>query len=341
LATLSLLESEINSCLKEISAHTDPRHFAFRVSYEIREHEITLNGFVHFPQQEQALLSRLEKIPQVSKKNIAVYSQIKILAKNKLKFGQCRVAFANMYAHPKIDSERVSQVLYGSFLLCYFSHGQYIFCADPTGYLGYVRKADILLQTREDYLRWLNGRRARVMSDIQTANGLIPMGSELVCDEKNRLILPDGGVFQSVNSSIKVHEPMRHPLIKPLLKSAPAYLAVPYLWGGKTSAGIDCSTFVQVLFLIHGIALPRDSSQQVNVGYQTGMLGDFSDVLPGDLLFFMGRKGRIIHVGLSLGGEKFLHASVTGGVKESFIDEEETAGHPYRNYYVMARRILA
>lgn len=341
MASLSLLEREINLCLKDISTRTDPRHFAFRVSYEIREREIALSGFVLFPQQEHALIRNLEKLPQVLKKKLSIRSRIKILSQKELKFAQSRVPAANMFAHPKKGAERVSQVFYGSFMLCHFSHGQYIYCADPTGYLGYVRKADILPKTREDYLRWLNGRRARALKDINTPKALIPMGSELACDEKNRLLLPDGGFYRAVNSLIKIHEPARHPLIKPLVKSAPAYLKVPYLWGGKTTVGIDCSAFTQILFLLQGIALPRDSSQQVNVGYQTGMLGDFSDILPGDLLFFMGREGRIIHVGLSLGGKRFMHATIKDGVKESSIDDVDLGGYTYRRMYVTARRILA
>jgi len=115
---------------------------------------------------------------------------------------------------------------------------------------------------------------------------------------------------------------------------------VPYLWGGLSRKGIDCSGFAQIVYLLQNIPLPRDSYQQIGFGRLVGMAGDFSDLLPGDLLFFMGRQGRIIHVGISLGRDRFIHATYQDGIRVSRMDDLDWSGGKYSDSYILSRRIL-
>jgi cell wall-associated NlpC family hydrolase len=86
---------------------------------------------------------------------------------------------------------------------------------------------------------------------------------------------------------------------------AKEYLNAPYLWGGKTPFGIDCSGLTQMVFRFLDINLPRDASQQAD----TGALVEFEDILPGDLAFFHNKDGKIIHVGILNGVDSIIHAS--------------------------------
>ena len=92
-----------------------------------------------------------------------------------------------------------------------------------------------------------------------------------------------------------------------LLREGATYLGVPYVWGGNTRAGVDCSGFVKNVFATQGVSLPRHSGDQARVGM---LVDNPVNVQPGDRLYFdMGNKGRVSHTGIYLGGGYFIHAS--------------------------------
>lgn len=98
---------------------------------------------------------------------------------------------------------------------------------------------------------------------------------------------------------------------------ARTYLEIPYLWGGKSCAGIDCSGFSQQLFKAFGIKLPRDAWQQAELGEVVGFL---QEAVCGDLAFFDNPEGRITHVGVMLNPQQVIHAS--GKVRIDPIDTQ-------------------
>lgn len=90
-----------------------------------------------------------------------------------------------------------------------------------------------------------------------------------------------------------------------LKKTALEFLNVPYLWGGRSFFGIDCSGFTQIVYKVNGIQLPRDAYQQAELGE---VLDFIEEVEIGDLAFFENEEGRIIHVGIMLENQKIIHA---------------------------------
>lgn len=140
----------------------------------------------------------------------------------------------------------------------------------------------------------------------------IPMGSILTgYDPETRLLWDE---------QYKYHGTLRDMTslsdIELLLKTAHVWLNAPYLWGGKTFMGVDCSGFVQTVFKVMGIKLPRDAWQQA----ETGTAVEFSSAQFGDLAFFNNEKGRVIHVGILLGSTSIVHAS--GKVRVDDLDSQ-------------------
>lgn len=91
-----------------------------------------------------------------------------------------------------------------------------------------------------------------------------------------------------------------------IVENAFMYLQTPYLWGGKSPFGIDCSGFVQMVFKLSGYKMPRDAWQQAEMGETLSFV---EEALPGDLAFFDNQEGKIIHVGILLQDARIIHAS--------------------------------
>ena len=95
------------------------------------------------------------------------------------------------------------------------------------------------------------------------------------------------------------------------------YINSPYLWGGRSPFGIDCSGFVQLVYRMNGIQLPRDASDQAKIGQTLSFIEEAEE---GDLAFFDNNEGDIIHVGIMLEDNRIIHAS--GKVRIDKIDHQ-------------------
>lgn len=102
-----------------------------------------------------------------------------------------------------------------------------------------------------------------------------------------------------------------------LLATARHWLNVPYLWGGRNIMGVDCSGFIQIIFRINGIELPRDAKDQALAGR---CLDTNEEILPGDLAFFSNAMGKIVHVGMIIASDRIIHCS--GSVRIDILDKK-------------------
>ena len=124
------------------------------------------------------------------------------------------------------------------------------------------------------------------------------------------------------------------PLGQGLVQTAFGYLGVPYVWGGNTAAGIDCSGFVKAVYAAHGITLPRHSGDQATVGYDVPK-NDWSRWVPGDRMYFACHHAEIDHTGMYIGEGRFIHSSMGHGQSVA-IDRVD--GAYYAEHLVCVRR---
>ena len=121
-----------------------------------------------------------------------------------------------------------------------------------------------------------------------------------------------------------------------VLRTANEYVGVPYVWGGNTPKGFDCSGFTKYVFAKYGVTLPRTSREQVRAG--SGVAADFRALRPGDLMLFAEPGEAISHVAIYVGNGRIIHASSSnGGVGYTDLN---SGGDWFVAYFVAARRVL-
>jgi cell wall-associated NlpC family hydrolase len=116
--------------------------------------------------------------------------------------------------------------------------------------------------------------------------------------------------------------------------TAMKFVNSPYIWGGRIPSGIDCSGFVQLVYKIHGVKIPRDSWQQAETGETVSFI---EETVPGDLVLFDNERGRISHVGMILSRGLVIHAS--GRVRIDTIDHQGIYKNDIKGYSHRLRTI--
>lgn len=260
-------------------------------------------------------------------------------------------ALAPMLAGPMISDPHLSHVPLGNRLLVLREHGRWLQCSSTDGYLGWVHRGYVRRFDETTARAWELGvdsepclvLSAEVsMSDDDVAVRL-PWGARVGVRE-NTAVLPDGRTGTLSGEIVMIRDlPRRFPAVGgAIVRTARRWAGAPYLWGGTTPWGVDCSGFVQAVFRTHGIELPRDSDQQAAAGIELPFQNDLENLRPGDLLFFAEVADRISHVAISMGGSAILHSAVgNGGVSENDLNAATGYERELRSLLVGARRIIA
>ena len=208
------------------------------------------------------------------------------------------------------ESELVSQLLYGDCFKILSSKNEWL-----------------QIKTLNDsYIGWINNKQVNEISKINAEK--ITFDDKIFSIRLIDYIETDENKLSSIvlGSNIGACKYLGHKYDGPktkktktkpnLTKVASMYLNSPYLWGGKTPFGIDCSGLTQMIYRINGYKIPRDASQQSEFGETLSFIEESE---PGDLAFFDDKEGKIIHVGMLLENNYILHAH--GNVRIDRIDQ--------------------
>lgn len=242
-----------------------------------------------------------------------------------MEYGICNLAIVPVRADASDRSEQVTQLLFGeAFEILEWKEKWVQIKTAADQYTGWIDRLQFTMLGHMDYQSLLQAPapltyRAVTQAWKITDNTIIylPAGSSLTFLEGttshigNQKVEIIGEIGESDN----------------LANIARSYLNTPYLWGGRTHFGIDCSGFTQVVYRLAGISIKRDASQQV---LQGEAVTELSNSRLGDLAFFNNPEGRITHVGIMLNNSQIIHAS--GKVKIDAIDNEGIWSEELKRY---------
>ena len=213
---------------------------------------------------------------------------------------------------PEFQSEMVTQALLGETCTLLKTHENWRYVKQWDGYEGWIHSF-YGIESEEPYEATHSFFELTGCSEHVKESRKIVYGSKLKLTNSEQLLFPDGWEGSVPNgfrsASFKLSRDN-------LLKEGRRFLGVPYLWGGKSSLGIDCSGLIQTIFKSMDIELPRDAWQQGE--YFKDYTIPLDSVKLGDILFF-GKNEKITHTALSSGGPNFLHSQ--GWVKEESLDK--------------------
>lgn len=236
-----------------------------------------------------------------------------------ISFGICRLSIVPVRGSASDKSEMVTQLLFGDHYTVLGSSEDNKWIKIKMEYDGYEGWIDALQhhEISPEYFHQVNNSDYKISLDL-TSSILyrkypinIVIGSVLPIATNELFKMEEQLAFNGEAKSLS--QKREFDFLKAV---ALKYLNSPYLWGGRTPFGIDCSGFTQMVFKICGYRLLRDASDQSKEGDPV----DYQERSAGDLAFFNNDKGNIIHVGILTNKEEIIHAS--GKVRVDKLDRE-------------------
>ena len=344
--------------MKQIYA-PDARTAILNLEIKQEENGFFVMGETNIPKAKEVLSEKLKEF------NTSIKLEISELPSEELGdkiFGVVNISVANIRTKPEHSAEMATQALLGTPLKIYKKKGGWFMVQTPDDYIGWLDDDGFSQMNKVEFDIWNNSEKIIVtnkfgfsfsgkdensvpVSDLVSGNIL---KFKNVDDSFTEVEYPDGRIafipfkhVQNYHSWLKSLEINQ----KNLISTAKSFMGLPYLWGGTSAKGVDCSGFTKTIYFLNGVLLPRDASQQVNVGELVDTENGFDNILPGDLLFF-GRKAdgdkkeRATHVGMYIGDTEFIHSS--GMVKINSLDSSRENFSEYRfKSFIRAKRIIS
>jgi len=333
----------------------DLREGVYEVELSSDGNDLVLKGETDVPEAKEGITSLLRK------KGVAFIDSLLVLPDTSVitePWGLVNVSVCNIRFFSSYDAEMVSQALMGTPVKILKQEKGWLLIQTPDLYLGWVDNDAIEAKSIDDYDNWRSSSRLfytaktgdiywdatekRVISDI-VAGCLV----EITAEQKGgyQVKLPDGRPgFIPEEKGIPLDKLSVEAYLNPenLVETAESFMGIPYLWGGTSSKGFDCSGFVKTVYYLNGMILSRDASQQFQNGIRIRRNSYPDSLKNGDLLFFgSSNRGRprVTHVGMYIGDTEFIHCS--GMVRINSLDSARANfSRSRRDSFIGVRRII-
>lgn len=268
---------------------------------------------------------------------------------------------ANIRSNPGHSAELATQATLGTPLKVFKKEDNWYLVQTPDGYLSWVDSGGIVLMTEGELAQWKATEKLIFLKPFGESYAKPESGAQSVSDlvagdilelkgEKDNFYeveYPDGRIAFIAKEEAKRYKEWLESLDQSeesLVATSKRLMGLPYLWGGTSPKGVDCSGYTKTVFFLNGMVIPRDASQQVHTGKVVDSTRNFANLKKGDLLFFGkpatdSTKERVIHVGMWIGDNKFIHSM--GDVHISTMDTTAEDFDEYNyNRYLRTKRLL-
>jgi gamma-D-glutamyl-L-lysine dipeptidyl-peptidase len=217
-----------------------------------------------------------------------------------LPYAYCKFALAPLRKEMSDTSEMVSQLLFGEVVEILDTKEQWLkvrsFIDNYEGWTDFKLLGNL---TQKEAFRWIDGQTIehQLTRKLKTENGNLLITAGSFCNFS---------LVQTFSIGKEIYSYLDEEIDKPtsIIDFAKTFLNAPYLWGGKSPFGMDCSGFTQTVFRLFDIKLPRDAYQQA----EEGQTIEFGEHKAGDLAFFINQNGKIHHVGILINENEIIHA---------------------------------
>ena len=332
----------------------DKREVVFNVQPQFEQGKLVIEGETSEAGLKTDLMNALEDIK--FKDEISVLPDSTVGDKT---FGLINLSVANHRSAPSHSAELVTQSLMGTPVKMLKNKNGWFYVQTPDKYISWVDGGGVQPVTQNELQEWKNAERivfTGLTTEVYKSDEMnqsvsdIAMGAILEQVDKTRrgfrVELPDDRQgFTPAENWIAFEEFANQAGVDSaaIVTQAKKLTGRPYLWGGTSCNAIDCSGFTKTVYFMNGLILARDASLQTRHGKIVETEKKFGELDPGDLLFFgqqstEDKPEKVTHVGISLGGPEFIHAS--GRVKVNSLHPDSANYSEYRNKtFVRARRI--
>ncbi|MCF7808686.1 MAG: C40 family peptidase [Candidatus Marinimicrobia bacterium] len=234
-----------------------------------------------------------------------------------------------------------TELLYGEPVRLIRDAGKYYQVQSPTGYLGYIPKTSVRTMDIAEWNTYHHPEQAIFDKPATLKNGLeIKMGTRLPFLTNGNILLADGSEYALYGDAYHVTNAAANPLRNKIIETGKKYLDLPYVWGGRSADGVDCSGFVGQSYSLNGVYLQRDTDEMANTGRIIGLPGWTEAMLPGDLLFFTGSRRLVTHVAIYMGDGKVIHSLGSGVQIQSIDPSDADYAEGLHRRFIFAKRIF-